>query len=317
MGLFDTFFGKHSTLREHAYTLNGEPKYSGRIVTIGNFVGEFERSPGGRWTVAWADRDPVGHRGGHRPSGNGTVVLLDDGRLVYSTEQLERPNDGKVADDGTVAISDWLFDDGLSGVFYVFAPDGSVRMRQTVSANLNSTGIAPDGSLACVQACVAESDDGGKLSIFEVSAGRRIAHFVPTSGWAKQYRFEPATNRIWLQYPDSSQFAYSLSGEFLDEPRWRKHVLGTGDYFDVMHELRRLIDGKELPWPAEVAGQVLPAAARAAGICTASPAEVAKAWKYAGMAAQSLGQNDLAREHYERAMKLSPRAGVKKLLAKL
>src|ERR1700751_4224721 len=67
-----------------------------------DFFGLYERSPNGRFRVAWRDGD--GNRGGARQDGLGHYVLIDQDRVV-ARGRMERPNDGKVADNGNFILN--------------------------------------------------------------------------------------------------------------------------------------------------------------------------------------------------------------------
>lgn len=82
-----------------------------------NFFGQFARSTNGQFLLAWQDSDYVGGQiGGHRSRGMGRVILSSGGELIWQRE-LQRPNDGVVANSGHSAVNDWLFGSGLSGRF--------------------------------------------------------------------------------------------------------------------------------------------------------------------------------------------------------
>lgn len=53
---------------------------------------------------------------------DGRYLLIDDDRLVVDA-RMQRPQDGKVADDGTFILNDWGDSDALSGTFYAFRSD--------------------------------------------------------------------------------------------------------------------------------------------------------------------------------------------------
>ena len=121
-----------------------------------DLIGGCSRSPNGRYLLCWEDKDYKGKkRGGQRSSGNGRLVLLEGSRLLWQLE-FERPNDGVVANNGVIAINDWLFRTNkdynkgthLKGTFYLISANGEVLLAETFRANLDKCGISPDGTKA-------------------------------------------------------------------------------------------------------------------------------------------------------------------------
>lgn len=66
-----------------------------------DFFGPHTASPNGRFHLIWLDRNPAGMIGGHRYEGHGIWTLLTDRGEALASGRLERPQDGKVADNGT------------------------------------------------------------------------------------------------------------------------------------------------------------------------------------------------------------------------
>jgi len=61
---------------------------------------------------------------------------------------MARPNDGKVADNGTFIFNDWGFGDGLKGTFRAFDSLGQNLIVRRFRANLLNNGISFDGRFA-------------------------------------------------------------------------------------------------------------------------------------------------------------------------
>src|SRR3954467_12765412 len=66
---------------------------------LGDAFYEIATSPSGRYALGWRDATDDGSRGGWRESGLGAYVLNDGPRTILQGN-LERPNDGHVADSG-------------------------------------------------------------------------------------------------------------------------------------------------------------------------------------------------------------------------
>lgn len=114
-------------------------EFSERLITIDaiDFVGQFARSPNGQFRLIWSDRNPEGTIGGYRTEGHGCWALLEHDRLICEG-RLERPQDGKVANDGTFVLNDWMLGEGLKGRFVAFRRDGTAILARDIAANLMS-----------------------------------------------------------------------------------------------------------------------------------------------------------------------------------
>jgi len=137
-GFFQRLFSKREAPQE-----TSPPPLAGRLeieefghnlVSIAalDFIGQQANSPNQRYRLIWADRAPDGRRGGYRNDGHGSWTLLLDDRIV-TTGSLERPQEGCVADNGTVILHDWMFGEGLKGRFVAFAPDGTLYVVEALA----------------------------------------------------------------------------------------------------------------------------------------------------------------------------------------
>lgn len=279
-----------------------------RIVSL-DFFGQYRRSPDGKNLLAWRDGNDAGTHSGHRSRGPGRFYLFEGDRLA-AQGRAERPNDGQVANNGNFVINDWLFGDGLKGVFRAYRADGSVIVERAFSANLLNNGIADDGRMAVCQTCNAPGPDGSLLAIFDLASGREVATWVPESGWAESYAF-PAEGRIQLRYGDGQTFDYALNGHFLDRDRWMDAQARS----DNVHVLQNLLRGVT-PSPtlsATISASVDAILARP----QLDPAERPLALKVRGLCQEALGNLPGALSDYERAIALDAKIGLKRKAAEL
>lgn len=140
-------------------------------ITDNDFFGQSVRSQDGQFLVAWSDSDDENDSGqsGCREKGKGRVFLAHKDRVLWH-QWLERPNEGCVSNNGTVAINDWLFGDKLAGVFCVFSPQGDSLISEPFQANLDTCGLIADGALAWCATCGSDHPDhDAKLFVFSVS----------------------------------------------------------------------------------------------------------------------------------------------------
>jgi len=275
------------------------PSHGRSIVSIEelDFVGQRSASPNRRYTLLWHDRQWF----------NGTATegryLLIDGDCVIAEGRMERPNDGKVADDGTFILNDWGASDALAGNFFAFRRDGSLNLSRSFSANLLNNGLSDDGRLAACQTANAPgSRDSSILTIFDLVAGDVIASWTAESGWASAYEF-PEGRRIRMVRRDRPSLDYSLHGEFLDRRRWLEDEVRRGTLYVIR---KALAEGE--------AGTGLTADDLRAGVNAALADEddrfVADAWRLLGEVEESVDNFAAALDAYDRALAVNPKIGV-------
>ena len=279
-----------------------------RIASL-DFFGQYRRSPDGRWLLAWRDGNDAGTHGGHRSSGPGRFYLFEGDRLA-AQGRAERPNDGQVADNGNFLINDWLFGDGLRGVFRAYRSDGTIIVERFFTANLLNSGIADDGGMAVCQTCNAPGPDGSLLAIFDLASGREIADWLPESGWAESYAF-PAAGRIRLRYHDGQAYDYAIDGQFLDRNRW----IDAQARSDNVHVLHNLLRGVALP--PMMSATIMASVDAILAKPEFDPTERPVALKVRGLCQEALGNLASALSDYEEAIALDAKIGLKRKAAEV
>lgn len=296
--------------------LNGKEKPSEQGYADGSFFripsrdyfGWFATSPDGRYTITWCDSNVEGTHSGDRAFGMGRYYLLDSAAII-AEGWIERPNDGKVANDGTFVLNDWRFTANLSGVFCAFRADGNSIATTCFTANLYNNGLSANGRLAVCQTCNSPTDDGAILAVFDLTNGTEIARWIPESGWAASYEFPQDGRTVRLCYPGGGSFAYSLHGEFLDRDRWIEWSLSAGNLAVV----ERLIEEADRKPSGELARRLIDGID--VSLDTRSPGdEHARAWafKLRGICLESGGNALDALRCYDEALQLDPKIGVKR-----
>ncbi|MCL5035850.1 MAG: hypothetical protein M1269_01920 [Chloroflexi bacterium] len=83
-------------------------KIYGRSLNIQSldFFGNFSKSPDGRFIIAWDDTDKKSGIGGFREQGMGEFLLIDRSAPILK-RKLQRPNAGKVANNGIFIIGNY------------------------------------------------------------------------------------------------------------------------------------------------------------------------------------------------------------------
>lgn len=280
--------------------------FGGSIVSIPqiDILGQTATSPNGRYRLVWRDRAV---RCGQDVGGR--YVLLDGAELLVDGA-IERPNDGKVADNGTFILNDWGSRNALTGTFIAFACNGRLILQRDYAANLLNNGLSPDGRLAvCQTANAPDSPDSSILTVFDLTEGRLRAAWRAESGWASGYAF-PRDNTVRMLRGDCISLDYSLDGEFLDRKIWLKDEVARG----TLHVIRiALADG------ATKSGLLLDDLRQGvlAMLATDDRRFDANAWRLIGEIEEEAGDLGAALAAYDKALAINRKIGVAKRAAEL
>ncbi len=271
-----------------------------------NHFGECARSRNGRFLLTWAD-----------DSARGRYFLLCDNRIL-AEGRMARPNDGRVADNGTFILNQWGTGEGLKGTFRAFNYLGEPIVAKKIAANLFNNGLSHEGRYAAVQSCNAPgSADDSVLLVYDLIQKAEIGRFVPESGWADDYRFHE-DGTIELGYRKLGYFRYALTGEFLDLCAWQEAQLTKGDYSMALITIERILkvhEGKPSP---ELAERLIQAIDRVAPqIVPEHGKTLAMARKLRGTCLEECGDREQALRCYQEALGLDPKAGVKRSIERL
>lgn len=276
------------------------------------FYGPCSKSSNGQYVLAWCDANESGMQGGHRSKGHGQYLLFEDGRVI-AEGKMARPNDGKVADNGTFILNDWGFGDGLKGTFCAFDKSGQPLIARKFKANLYNNGLSPDARFAVCQTCNADSTDGATLAIFDLTKRAESTSWSPESGWADFYQFGPDVDTLCLGYRKFGCFRYSLAGEFLDRDAWQNAWLTKGDYSETLVMAERLLQSRGAEPSAELIPKLIQAIDRVSPmVAQADDRSKALALKLLGICLDKQGLLREALEHYDKALAINAKVGIKR-----
>lgn len=302
-------------------------KYSGRsemesFVKIvngseGSFIeASISRSPNGRYALAWCDAQ-FGGRDGLKVVEEGSFVLREPHKVI-TRGKIQRPNHGNVANNGTIVINDMMFGKGGMGTFYALDRQGNVLLKKLFQANLWNNGISPDGRFAVCQTCNSDNADGNVLTFFDLLTGKILWQKQPETSWADSYEFDLEKEIIYLVYRDKGKFAYSFSGEFIDAERWQAERIKQASGFELHAIARERFQNLDKYVDPNVGKEILSLLEKALqrGLDN-YPEEQARIYRTMGELFEMLGEEPKAIESYERALRLSPKVGVKRKLEAL
>ena len=280
-----------------------------RIQSIDMF-GPYAESENGQYMLIRQDSDRELGIGGYRDSGNGRFALVKKNQALYIGE-CERPTEGKVSNTGTFAITDTLFGNQLGSKLYVYSKDGTLLLSHLFSANTLNIGISIDGSHVAVQLCNCDTDDSGKLYLFNVNESKVISKFIPETGWADKYEFSIAENTIYLCYRNNRRYAYLFDGTFLDRVRYDRERIEDASPTDlvlIVREKLKVATQEQLPCLLSMIDKAFEG--------SLSDYQ-ALAYRLKGEIHESMGNKKEALSAYQDALKIDPKIGVKQRLKKL
>jgi tetratricopeptide (TPR) repeat protein len=286
------------------------------IDILGRYFEESLSSENGQFILAWSDASPDGMSMGARDCGDGQFVLLSGGKII-AKGSLQRPNDGKVANQGSFIINDWMFGESNKGTFYAFGPQGKVLVSHRLRANLGANAISADGRYAVCQALYSDNEDGNTLSFFDLDGGKVVWKIEPVPGPADAFRFDLENSVLHLLYDDGGDYRYDFEGRFLDSGQWEKKSADSAngyELFDLATDKIDELEHKEATLSSYDDALSLLKKAIDKGI---SDYYSARAHRILGEVLLKRGQRAEALEHFEKALAADPKIGLKKLLAKL
>jgi tetratricopeptide (TPR) repeat protein len=271
-----------------------------------NHFGECAESRNGRFLLTWAD-DTV----------RGKYFLLCDNRIIVEGK-MARPNDGKVADNGTFILNQWGSGSSLRGTFRAFNYMGEPIVAKKIAANLFNNGLSPEGRYAAVQACNAPgSAADGVLLVYDLIQKAEVGRFVPRSGWADDYRFHE-DGTIELGYRKLGYFRYALTGEFLDLAAWEEAQLTMGNYSMALITVEHILKQHQGKPSQELVDTLIRAIDRVTPQIVPEHAKtLALAKKLRGTCLESSGYLGQALRCYQEALAIDPKAGVKRSIERL
>jgi curved DNA-binding protein CbpA len=300
------------------------------------FQGEFCRSKNDRYILGWCDaiytRDDAHPERTPLVRASGKYILID-GTKVILQGALGRPSNGRVSNFG-----DFIFNDrmhpvsdmttdrrNLRGTFYAFSASGKVLIQQRFEAFLGANGLSDDGRMAaCGPLSGFDEEFDKKVCLFDLEKRKMIIKFKPEciNIYGKnidRYEFDQSNKILKFVNRDGLSHRYNFEGKFLDAETWKTQRLNYASVYMLLvyaEEDLRAISGNDLAAFSDVIRILELALAK--GIPQISKAFTeAKIHRNLGEIYYRCGKTAKAISHLQSALRLYPKIGVKKLLAKI
>ncbi|MFJ3463584.1 hypothetical protein [Achromobacter spanius] len=283
-------------------------------VSTPKFFGKASVASNKQWILGLSDSNVEG-RGGHQASGNGTVVLVNasDDKVAWTSNVLERPSDGAVADTGDTLIYDAGSRADLSGTVVAFDRSGDVRFSRRYSANIFALAISSCGRYGAVQTLNAPgSGDSNILEVLDIELGKIQFSVTPVTTWSTAYTFTVGPDglkKLWIHLPKLGKFAYLGSGEFVDTKKYRTSRLEKGSYAVVLQAAKELLEETPTVQCAVIAQA---ASERALADKAIEPSWEAVGHRVRAEALEIQGKLSEAVHAYDEALRINPKIGVKR-----
>lgn len=141
------------------------------------FDGSFSRSSSGKWIIAWQDRDVKNQVGGCRNSGKGHYILYNahEKKITVYGKKLERPDAGKVLNDGTFILTDIRFGNELRSSIYVFNAQGDTLFKRTFGANIAKSHLSSKGKILTLTFWGGSGTEANKVYTIDVETKKIIS----------------------------------------------------------------------------------------------------------------------------------------------
>jgi len=306
MGLFD-FFKNKTKHSQKSPKLNYS--ITGNSLSIGDFTGEYHQSPNGKFILGWKDQNE-----------NGKYILLERGKVKLQAK-MRHPNNGMVSNSGVFILSDWT-SKGMYGVFHIINAEGETLIRQRCKANLGHTGISDDGRFAVCQALESTNkSDSCKLYFFDIKNRKMLWKKSPETigselNWPESYRFDTNKKILYLIHDRNRAYRYTFEGTFIDSKLYIRDCIDIGYDIEFLEAIKELkVELSANTDPREYNALITPLKK---GLNRFSDKDAkSKIHRVLGEILHLQGDNAEAIKHFEIALKLNPRVGVKRTLEKL
>ena len=280
---------------------------SGRVQTgDGILWGEVAISPNGSFALLTLDAYSIGQ------DGLGRYRLVEREARLRCDGRLERPNGGKVANDGTFALADRQFGDGLRCRFLVMTADGRPVIDEALGANALRVDISDDGRYAAIHlASNSEAPEFNELfTVYDVMRGLKLWSKPLECGRAESAMFDPDRGLVHVGTKTYGSFDFGLVDGTTDEWAIHEAILARGNGFEIIGLVREELAPVRLA-PTR-ARRLVADCERASAMLGEYPGHAARALRLAGEILEAQGDREGALALWDRALAADPKVGIRR-----
>ena len=242
----------------------------------------------------------------------GDLAFINHDKL-FLINDLERPNDGKLASNGKFIINDWMSGNELCGIFYAFNSQSEILIKRKFNSNLGNNGISETGQYAVLETYYSDSNDENKIFFFDLDNGKLLWERERDAGNINKFKFDDTENILSISYEKSGKYHYSFTGEFSDKDKFMKErvIYAYGyELFEIAKEKMDDLNYKNLNLSdyEEVLSILFKASNKDISNYTK-----ARVYRIIGEIYYNYGKKDEALKNFEIALSNDPKVGVKRL----
>lgn len=241
----------------------------------------------------------------------GKVVFINNDELIL-IDYIQRPTDGKVAENGNFIINDWLSPEDLSGIFYAYDSKLNPIIKMRFSCNLGANTISEDGHYAVLETL------GDQILFFNLSTGDLLWDRKRDLGNIKLFKFDTEKEILTITYLDHNRsYQYSFQGELLDKELFEKeHIKYASGYLLYDIAKKKTQELKDNETHLSDYNEILSYLERASK-ANISGYTTAKVHRLIGEIYFEHDKKEEALENFEIALSYDPKVGVKRKYDKL
>ena len=266
-------------------------------------MGQVSHSRNRQWSVGI---------GGVKAGRTGVQLRHNESREIRAVvDSLAKPFRALVSDVGIFAVDDGR-PNALHADLIVFDATGAELYRRVYEANLFGFGISADGRYLACETANAGNSDGYIFEIHDVVRKCVLASRRPVTGYCDEFDFEVVDGKltkVFVKLQKLGKFAYSVTGEFLDEQKYLTARLNKGNYAVRIGAAGELLQKDQSDKAVKQAFDALDKAIEEA---TEDAGWRASAFRLKAETLESQGDLDGAIKAYRMALDANPKVGVKK-----
>ena len=284
-----------------------------------DFSGHYSKSENGQYILAWSDGYIFeNEEDGTEKWQTGSYVLLEKEKVILQGE-LERPDNGQVANNGIFIIADYFFNDDLESSLVAFSKSGQKLISHHFLANLSSSCMSNNGKYAICQLYNSETADANTIVFFDLETGKLLWQKIPETWVADFFELDCENKILYLGYKHENnvKFRYSFDGVFLDTDAWYQFRIQNGSGFEILEIAEEKKKQINLPIDKKTSKEILELYSLASERLKDYPHFRAQAYRKIGEEYESFGDIENAIKNYELALSFNPKVGVKMKLKKL
>lgn len=272
---------------------------------------QYSRSDSGQYILAYCDSDPFKHIGGHRTEGKGFYFLINETSLTV-IGQIERPNDGKVANNGWFIVNDWLFTDNLESIAYCFDEKGNMVFQKKFKANLLTNAISKSGEFALFQTANSDHEDGNNLFFYDLKTQNLLWNKRCDFARPKSFSISENEKKINLHFDNIGIFSLDFQGNIIERQEYKLKYASSLKGNRLVYEVIQLFGELQIDSNETLINLL----EKGVNDNDTSPNTKALGYKYLGELFETENVQK-AYLYYEKALEYNPKIGLKRKLLTL